>query len=126
MDGMWKIFALAVFAALTAAILKKQSPEFALLLAFCAGIWVLGSIIGQISAQSMYWQRCMRYLPEGILKNLLKATGICILTKLTAETCRDCEQKALAASVELCGTVAGFTAALPLFAQVFAYIEAIL
>jgi len=126
MDGIWKFFALAIFSAMIAVAIKKQSPEFALLLAICAGLGIFGDMLGRISAMSAVWRTFLQVLPEGIPRVLLKETGLCVLTKLTAEVCRDCEQKALAAAVELCGMAAGFFAAMPLYAQVFGYIEAML
>ncbi len=128
MDVLFKILILAALAAFGALTLKKQAPEFAFLLTLGAGICILSMLASQLPSIQMVYTFAAHYIPDTdeIVGPMFKAAGICILTKITAETCRDCEQKALAAKVELAGTIACFAVAMPLFSQVFAQIESML
>lgn len=128
MDELFKILILAAAAAFGALSLKKQAPEFAFLLAFGAGVCILYRMASALPSVQAVYAFSARYIPgaDEIVAPMLKAAGICILTKITAETCRDCEQKALAAKVELSGAAACFAVAMPLFSQVFAQIESML
>lgn len=121
MDGFIKLAAAAVIAAFAAAMLKKQAPEFSILLGLGGGICVLVIILKQVPRIYDTFSALVQYIPDadGIMLPLFKACGICITSKLAAETCRDCEQKSLAAKVELAGSAACFIAAIPIFARVF-------
>jgi len=62
------------------------------------------------------------YLPaagigETRLKVLLKSLGICFLSQLAADACRDVGQSAIAGKVELAGRMAVLLSALPLFGE---------
>ena len=49
---------------------------------------------------------------------LLKTLGVCFLTQLSADSCRDAGEGALAAKVELAGKLFIVILALPLFQQI--------
>lgn len=127
-DGFLKLAAVAVTAAFGALMMKKQSPEFAFLLAVSAGTGIALVLTAQIPAVCEVFEAFTQYIPDGdeTIRPLFKASGICMITKLAAETCRDCEQRSLAAKVELTGTAACLMAAAPLFTRVFQSIGGIL
>lgn len=53
---------------------------------------------------------------------VLRVVGIAVLVRILAALCRDAGQSALAAKVELAGTVLAFGAALPLLEQVLTFL----
>ena len=128
MEGFFRAAAVAALAALAALMIRRQSPEFAFLASLAAGIGILLLLLGQAEKVYAALSRIGAYIPESdaILAPTARASGILILTKLTAQTCADCEQKALGAKVELAGSIACLYAALPLVERVFAQIEALL
>ena len=49
---------------------------------------------------------------------LLKALGICYITQLAADTCKDAGQQAIATKVELAGKVAVLAIAMPMLGTI--------
>lgn len=128
MENVFRIAALAVCAGFLSLGLKKQAPEFALLVTISAGALLLTLLLSELSAVSALADLIRDSLSgaDSILGAMGKAAGICLITHLAAQTCLDCEQKSLAAAVELAGTAACLSAALPLCTQLFAGIGALL
>ena len=120
MAELTKIIGAALFAAFAALTLKKQAPESALLVALGAGIFILSALLPLLPELREAYAALSSHIPDAdaILAPAGKATGVCVLSRLSAETCRDCEQKALAAKVEFAGTVLCFLTAVPLFLRV--------
>ncbi len=65
-------------------------------------------------------------LDELYLKVIFKGLGICYITKLSADCCRDNGQSALASSVEIIGKMSLIAVAMPLFKAVIEIVEALL
>lgn len=52
-----------------------------------------------------------------LLETLLKALGICILSQITANICKDCGETALSTGVEMAGRMAVLIMALPIASE---------
>ena len=65
-------------------------------------------------------------IPSGYLAAVLKAAGITLLTQLTADTCRDAGETALAAKAELVGRVLLLAVAVPLFQDLLTLVTALM
>lgn len=128
MDAVFKISAAALTGTLLALILKKQAPEHAMLAVLGCGIVLLFSILELAGDLADAWNRLAAHIPHAgeIAGPLWKATGIAIVTHLSAQLCRDCGQSALGAKVELVGTAACIAVFLPLAEMTFDLIEAML
>ena len=110
---------LAVTAFLTV-LLRQYRPEAALALSVLAGGAVTAVLLGML-AQPL--SVVSEWLERGGVDNttitlLLKALGICLLTQLTADVCRDAGETALATHTELAGKAALLLLILPLFVQI--------
>ena len=128
MESVFRIAALAVCAGILSLSLKKQAPEFALLLALSACVLLIASVLSEFSAVSALVDLLRDSVSQAdlILGVMGKAAGVCIVTHLAAQTCLDCGQKSLAAAAELAGTAACLTAAMPLCTALFSEIGALL
>ena len=113
---MMKVSACALTAVVLGAVLKKHTPELALLLAVTAGLWMLGPAVRSLSAVTdlMGELAGLARLPEVLLEPVLKAVLLSILTRITAELCRSAGEGGTAAFVEAAGTALALTASLPL------------
>lgn len=100
-----------------AVVLRGQRPELSMCLALATGALavmmllrhvapVLTAIDGMIQSSA---------IPSEYIKIVLKASGICLITQLTADTCRDAGETALAGKAELVGRMALLIISLPLF-----------
>lgn len=113
---MARLAAVGVTAVVLSAVLKKNTPELALLLVLAAGVWMLAEVAGSLRAavalmEELAWQAG---LSEALLEPVVKTVALSILTKLTVEVCRAAGEGGVAAFVETAGTVLALMAALPL------------
>lgn len=114
------IVGLLLCTALLAVMLRGQRPEIAMALGLLAGVLVVAVLLEQM----LPLLRTIRQLTDrgGVetesLLVVLKAAGICLLTHLTADTCRDAGESALATKAELAGRVLLLVLAVPLFERI--------
>lgn len=115
---------LLLCAAILALMLRGYRPELALCLSIAAGAVVLLMLIGHIAPllSSLNTMLQNSAIPSAYLKAVIKATGICLLTQLTADTCRDAGETALAGKAELVGRVLLLLLSLPLFEDMLALV----
>ena len=83
-------------AAMLAVMLRVQKPELALCLSLGAGALVLFLLLQQLTPLLATMRRMlsMADFPSEYFGVVLKAAGVCMLTQLTADTCRDAGEKA--------------------------------
>lgn len=123
-----KIAAGAVTAALCAAVLRKNAPEFALLVMLCAGVWVLMQVtqpLGQVTRTLTHLVSISK-LDARVVEPVVKVVGLSIVTRVTGEVCRSAGDGGIAAFVETAGTVLALAATLPLAQAVVEMITGLL
>lgn len=110
---------LLLCASVLAVVLRGQRPELAVCLSLLAGVLVVGMLLGQVTPLLRSVQRMMQAggMPSTYLGVVLKAAGVCMLTQLTADTCRDAGETALAGKAELTGRVLLLVLSVPLFEE---------
>ena len=115
-----RVTALCVVGAILALVLKKASPEQALLLVLCAaaaGLALLGDGLGELTD-------FLRELGErsGVSAELFiplyKTVGIGLVVKVGGDLCRDAGGSALASVVETAGAVCALLTAMPMLRAV--------
>ena len=111
-----KLTAVGVTAAVLSAVLKRNTPELAMLLALCAGLWMLALAAEGLGAAVALMEELADQagLSEALLEPVVKAVALSILTRLTAEICRSAGEGGVAAFVETAGSALSLMAALPL------------
>ena len=116
METMAKLTAVGVTAVVFGAVLKKNTPELAALLALAAGLWMLGLVAGGLGAVVELMDELAQQagLSEALLEPVVKTVALSILTRLTVEICRGAGESGVAAFVETAGTVLALLVALPL------------
>lgn len=116
MEAMAKLAAVGVTAVVLSAVLRKNTPELALLLALAAGLWMLAMAAEGMGAAVALMEELAEQagLSEVLLEPVMKTVALSILTRLTAEICRSAGEGGVAAFVETAGAVLALLAALPL------------
>ena len=111
-----KLTAVGVTAAVLSAVLKRNTPELAMLLALCAGLWMLALAAEGLGAAVALMRELAGQagLSEALLEPVVNAVALSILTRLTAEICRSAGEGGVAAFVETAGSALSLMAALPL------------
>ena len=116
MDLMVKVAAGAITAAVLGVVLRKNTPELALLLALAAGLWMVALVADGLGAVVALMEELtsLASLSEELLEPVVKTVALSILTRLTAEVCKSAGEGGVAAFVETAGTVLALVVALPL------------
>ncbi|MCI8437055.1 MAG: stage III sporulation protein AD [Lawsonibacter sp.] len=116
MEAMAKLAAVGVTAVVLSAVLRKNTPELALLLVLAAGLWMLALAAQGLGAAVALMEELAQLagLSEALLEPVFKTVALSILTRLTVEICRSAGEGGAAAFVETAGTVLALLAALPL------------
>ena len=128
MEGAVKLAAVAVTAAVLSGVLRKNTPELALLLTLAAAAAVLLALAEPV-------RELMTFLTElgersGVSKELFvplyKTVGIALVVKVGGELCRDAGEGAMAGLVEMAGAFAAILVSLPLFRAAWQMLEGLL
>ena len=116
MDLMVKVAAGAITAAVLGVVLRKNTPELALLLALAAGLWMVALVADGLGAVVALMEELtsLAGLSEELLEPVVKTVALSILTRLPAEVCKSAGEGGVAAFVETAGTVLALVVALPL------------
>lgn len=116
MDVLMRVAALGLTGALTALLLKKNTPELALALSLA--VCVLGAglaldLFAQLR-QILALAQEQTGLSPAVVSPVLKCVGVGAVTRLAADLCKDAGQEAVASAVELAGACCALVTALPL------------
>lgn len=120
MEQVIQITALCIVGALLTLVVKRGSPELAMLLILGCVVLVFLFLVGTI-------EELLRFLEElgersGVAQELFvplyKTVGIAMIVKLGGEVCRDAGESALAVAVETAGAICALLIALPLLRAV--------
>lgn len=116
MEAMIKAAACGVTAAVLGAVLKKTTPELAMLLVLAAGLYILSVAAGGLGTIMDLIEELVQQagVSEILMEPVLKTVLLSLLTHLTAEICRSAGESGIAAFVETTGAILALAAAIPL------------
>lgn len=122
MAAMAKLAAVGVTAVVLSAVLKKNTPELALLLALAAVAAILLFLAGALGELLDFLREigAASGLSEDLFIPLYKTAGIALVVKTGGSLCHDAGESALASAVETAGTVCALLVSLPLLRAVLA------
>ena len=114
------VIGVTVCAAFLAVLLRRHNPEYSLAISLGAGILVLVQILTQITPVITQLNEMLTSaaLPGEYGKSLFKAIGICILTQLAVDSCRDAGETSMGEKAALAGKVCLLLIALPMFERI--------
>ena len=124
MEPLVAVIGVLLCGALLAAMLRTHRPELAMGLSLLAGAVVVVFLLRQIVplATAVRRMAAIGGLSEGAFSVVFRAAGVCLLTQIVADTCRDAGESALAGKAELAGRVLLLLLTVPLFEQVLSLI----
>lgn len=116
----FSVAGVAVTAAALAVLLRQHRQEYALLLGLGAGVILF--LYAVLKAMPAFNELSKLLSNAGVSSEyaviLIKSLGICFVTQLASDACKDAGETAIASKVELAGKVAILLIALPLFEEV--------
>ena len=121
MDTLFKIAGVAVAGLALTALVKKHSPEIGLLLGLFVAVAVFAAGFDAFRSVKDFLDTMIG--EAGIARETVvpvwKACVIAVVTKITADLCRDAKETAAASGVETAGAILGLFVVLPLFSSLF-------
>lgn len=116
MGALFQVAAAAVTGSVCAVLLKKQEGELALLLAVCTCCLLLRLVLEQMGTLVALLRELVDLsgVDNALVEPLLKTVAASIVTTLTASVAKDAGQTAIAAAVQLCGSLVALCLAVPL------------
>ncbi len=122
------VVGIGLIAAMMSVLLRQYRPEFALLTALAATILIFTGMSQWLIPAAQRVRELLEQEPElaGSATILLKAVGVCFITQLACDLCRDAGENAIAARVETAGKAAILLISLPLFEQVLELVMVLL
>lgn len=119
-EGIFKILAICLIAAVLCVILKQKKSEYAVLVSVAAGIIIALYVINSLALVAGTIQSALEEygVETAYFKVALKALGIGYITSFIADACKDAGQTSLALKAELAGKSAVFLLSLPLIISV--------
>ncbi len=108
---------IGIIAAVMALLLRRQSPQTALLLSIGAGTLIILSVVKNLvlTTQSISGLLQSSGINADYIVILFKVLGICFLTEFTCDTVTEAGMLSLATNISFAGKVTVLIAALPLF-----------
>lgn len=106
-----------IVSAVLALVLRQYKPEFAMVLSMVCSVVVILYLlegIGQIK-EDVANLLSTAALPPQVMEVVFKGLGICILSELAGQSCRDAGEGAIALKAELAGKIAITLISMPLF-----------
>lgn len=128
MELIWKGTALCIIGGVFAALLKKKTPELAMLLSVAVvviiGSEIIQSIRGVIAMIETIAQ--LGNFPQDLFAPLTKTVAIALVSRLGSDLCRDAGENAMASMLEICGSFAAIAVSIPLFKAAWDMLQSLL
>lgn len=123
-----KIAAVAMAGTVFGLVIKKNSPEMALMLSISLAMVALYLAFDTIKGVTDFITSLAEaaQISPAVLTIVFKTIGISIITKLSADVCRDAGQSSVASGVELAGAFSALYISLPLFKTVMSMIQSLI
>jgi stage III sporulation protein AD len=121
METLLKIVGIAVAGLALTVLVKKNSPEIGLLLGLFIAVAVFAAGFDAFRSVKEFLDTLIGEsgLARETVVPVFKTCLIAIVSKITAELCRDAGENAVASGVETAGAVLGLYVVLPLFSSLF-------
>lgn len=120
MEQVFQVTALCLVGALLAVVVRRGSPEMALLLTLGAAVAVLLFLAGPLGELLGFLGELGERsgISQELFVPLYKTVAIALVVKVGGDLCRDAGESALAAVLETAGAVCALLTALPLLRAV--------
>lgn len=119
-----QIGVLGIIATILILLIKPHRPEIGLQISLTFGAVVMVALAGKLKSIidliDLYMSRTN--INGAYITSLIKIIGMAYITEFAAESCRDAQQNAIAAKVELAGKILIMITAIPVITSVMSII----
>lgn len=125
MGDLLALCGIALAAIVLTLTLKKESPAIAFLLALTAGLVILFRVFSEMggAVQQITQVFAQGGMSETLYLPVVKTVGVAVVVRVMGALSRDAGQSALAAKLEIAGSVLAIALCMPLLQQVLSLIE---
>lgn len=125
MNTIFTVAGIGIISAGLYIILKQYRPEFAFAVTLISGIILLLFSVSSFKEiiENINELISISGTEKEKYKVLLKCLGICIITKIASETCKDCGENSVASKIDLAGKTFILASAMPLFGEIIGIIK---
>lgn len=109
---MTSVVGIAIISSVIYMLIKKYSPEFAVLAEICSIIMVLFTVYPYICDVIDFFSSVN--IENEYISLVLKVTGIAVLTQFSSDICQDSGESALSSKIEFAGKTIILALSLPL------------
>ncbi|MGE4353498.1 MAG: stage III sporulation AC/AD family protein [Oscillospiraceae bacterium] len=111
-----KVAAAGLISVVCVVLIKKHSPELALLLGTAAAAAICFAALPQVRAVWELWDSFARSagLSSAVMTPVAKCVALGLITRLCSDLCKDSGSSSIATAVEIVGCVSALLAASPL------------
>lgn len=115
-----KVVSVAVIAVFLSIIVRHYRAEYSVFIALGAAvvIWAMLSDSLDSALDSMKIMLDGTSIDSAYVSIVFKTLGICILTQIASDICRDCGESALATKTELAGKIVILSVAMPMITSI--------
>ncbi|MBR5773278.1 MAG: stage III sporulation protein AD [Clostridia bacterium] len=115
-----KVVCVVMIAAFLSVIVRQYRAEYSLFIALGAGVivWMMLSDTFSRAVESIRLMLSGTGIDNDYISIVFKSLGICILTQIACDICRDCNESALATKTELAGKIAILAVAMPMITSI--------
>ncbi len=120
MDILFKCAAIGIVGTTAVAVLKKDSTGIAFLLGTAVVLYIIANAINALKGVKDFADTMIGFtgLSGFLFTPVIKITGIGIMTRITADICRDAGQNAPASALEVVGSICAVYISMPLIKTV--------
>ena len=123
-----RVIALSLVICLLVMFIKQKNPDIGLLVSLGVVV-VIGFFVFSLLQTILAFVKDLADIAgidSGVITPLIKVVALALLSKLTADICRDAKETALASGIETASTVASLYLVLPLFSAVMQLLRSLL
>ena len=115
-----KVVCVVMIATFLSVIVRQYRAEYSLFIALGAGVivWMMLSDTFGRAVESIKLMLSGTGIDNDYISIVFKSLGICILTQIACDICRDCNESALATKTELAGKIAILAVAMPMITSI--------
>jgi stage III sporulation protein AD len=108
-------------------LLESHAKEYVLLVTLCAIVLVVAYVSKYLSSTLEFLRVLLSALDDNdIYTTLLKTLGICVVTNVCMDVCKDSNQNALSGVVLITGKVAILSLSIPLLQELYYLVQGLI
>ncbi len=116
-----KIVSIGTAGTILAAVLKKEEPQFAIIVSIATGIIIFLQILNCFSSliNQLYDMANRSGIDRNYVSIILKITAVAYIAQIGAEICKDAGESAIGTKIEIAGKIIIAAMCLPLITRLF-------